>query len=310
MIPKHLVAIFILLVADGAVEAREAGHYVPGIANIRDFAVPVTPGFYYTQYNAFYTTDTYRDRNGNSVDAPNIESEIDVTAISPLFMWTTDKEIWGGRYAFYAMPSISQASVSAGISAANRDIDFDDSNTGLGDTFVQPFWLGWSETSYELSLGLGLYIPTGEYDVDDDDNIGLGFWTAQVQAAGYYFFDKAQATALMAALTYEVHDEKEDIDITPGDHATVELGFSQYLSDRFEVGVHAFRQWQTESDDGSDAIAASVKPVVNGYGLQIAYWTTPQLNLSFKYIAESDAEARLEGDWVILNLTYVPTPLY
>jgi hypothetical protein len=82
------------------------------------------------------------------------------------------------------------------------------------------------------------------------------------------------------------------------------------LSDRFEVGVHVFRKWQTERDDGSDAIAASVKPVVNGYGLQIAYWTTPQLNLSFKYIAESDAEARLEGDWVILNLTYVPTPLY
>jgi hypothetical protein len=91
----------------------------------------------------------------------------------------------------------------------------DDDNTGLGDTFVQPFWLGWSGSSYDLSFGLGLYVPTGEYDADADDNISLGFWTAQVQTAGYYFLDEAQAGALMAAVTYEIHGEKEDTDTTP-----------------------------------------------------------------------------------------------
>jgi len=307
---KYLLATLILVLVSSAIEAREAGHYVPGIANIRDFAVPTAAGFYYAQYNAFYSPDTYRDRNGNSFDPPNIDTEIDVIAISPLFMWTTDKEIWGGRYGFYVLPSISQASVGSSISAANRDLDYDDDNTGLADTFVQPLWLGWSGESHELSLGLGFYVPTGEYEADADDNIGLGFWTAQVQASGYYFFEESQATALMGALTYEVHDEKEDTDITPGDHATLEFGFSQYLSNRLEIGVHLFRQWQTESDSGSDAIAGSVKPEVDGYGLQVAYWTTPQLNLSFKYMVESDAEARLEGEWAILNLTYVPTPLF
>jgi hypothetical protein len=33
---------------------------------------------------------------------------------------------------------------------------------------------------------------------------------------------------------------------------------------------------------------------------------TPSLNLSFKYIEERDAEARYEGDWTILNLTWIP----
>lgn len=306
---RLLFSALLLMTASGVVRAIEPGHYVPGIANIRDFSVPAVPGFYYGQYNAFYSTDTYRDRNGDSVDLPNVDTELDVIAVSPLIMWATDKEVWGGRYGFYVLPSISQASVSASISAANRDVDFDDDNTGLGDTFVQPLWLGWSGATYDLSLGLGLYVPTGEYDADGNDNIGLGFWTAQVQAAGYFFLDKSQASALMAAMTYETHDEKEDTDITPGDHATVEFGFSQYLSDRLEIGVHAYHQWQTEEDSGS-APGASVKPEITGYGLQVAYWTTPRLNLSFKYMAETDAEARLEGEWVVFNLTYIPTPLF
>jgi hypothetical protein len=237
---RALVSILFFALASDVAGAREPGHYVPGIANIRDFAVPPVPGFYYEQYNAFYSPDTYRDRDGNSVDLPNVETDIDVVSVSPLFMWVTEKEVWGARYGFYVMPSISKASVNASISAVNNDIDFKDDTTGPGDTFVQPLWLGWSGDNYDLSLGLGLYVPTGKYDADADDNIGLGFWTGQVQAGGYYYLDKSQASAFMATLTYETHDEKEGTDVTPGDHATVEFGFSQYLSDRFEVGVHAF----------------------------------------------------------------------
>jgi hypothetical protein len=303
----------LLLVLANAVDAREPGHYVPGIANIRDFAVPPDPGFYYVQYNAFYSTDTYRDRNGDSVDSIGVgartidlETDIDIYVINPQFMWVTDREIWGGRYSFYVAPSIGKASIGAGASAINRDIEFDDDNNGLGDTLLQPLLLGWSGAQHDLSLGFGLYLPTGEYDAGDSDNIGLGFWTAQLQFGGYYYLDETQASALMVVLTWETHGEKEDTNITPGDHATFELGFSHYLSDRLEAGLQFFHQRQLEGDDGSDALGGSVEPEINGLGLQIAYWVTPSLNLSFKYIEERDAEARYEGDWTILNLTWIP----
>ena len=48
---KPLFTVLLLLLVSAA-EAREPGHYVPGIANIRDFAVPAAPGFYYVQYNS------------------------------------------------------------------------------------------------------------------------------------------------------------------------------------------------------------------------------------------------------------------
>ena len=94
------------LLAASPVDARELGHYVPGVANIRDLAVPATPGFYYEQYNVHYSTDTYRDRNGNAVSSLRpgdrdiaIDAEVDVFAITPVFLWSTDTTFLGGQYA-------------------------------------------------------------------------------------------------------------------------------------------------------------------------------------------------------------------
>jgi hypothetical protein len=39
-------------------------------------------------------------------------------------------------------------------------------------------------------------------------------------------------------------------------------------------------------------------------------WATPRLNLLFKYLQETEVEARLEGEWLVFNLTYIPEPLF
>ena len=47
------------------------GHYTAGLPNAHDFFLP-PPGLYYAQYDYFYGTDTFRDRNGNSIDSVTI----------------------------------------------------------------------------------------------------------------------------------------------------------------------------------------------------------------------------------------------
>jgi hypothetical protein len=297
--------------------ARELGHYVPGVANIRDLAVPAAPGFYFEQYNVHYSTNTYKDRNGDSVNSHPIgpatiqfETDIDVYAITPVLMWVTDKKILDGDYAFYAAPTIANNGVNASLSTFNRTGSFGTDNTGLGDLFIQPLWLGWRDTKYDLSLGLGLYVPIGEHEEDADDNIGLGFWTGQIQAAGYYYLDDQQSSALMLAAAYETHTEKSGTDITPGDHFTLEYGYSQYLSQRLEVGVSGYSQWQVKDDTGTTLLDNAVDTEVRGVGAQISYWATPRFSVSLKYMKEYDAKARTEGDWMMFNLTYLPGPLF
>ena len=134
--------------------------------------------------------------------------------------------------------TLSNTSVAASLATSTgsgRGVD--DSQFGLGDLYVQPLWLGWTQEHWDLALGYGFYAPIGKYDtetitlpvvgpltVEAADNIGLGFWTHQFQGAvaWYPWADKRMAVA--TALTYEIHGEKDDFDLTPGDNAHVELG--------------------------------------------------------------------------------------
>ena len=100
--------------------------------------------------------------------------------------------------------------------------------------------------------------------------------------------------------TYEIHHEKEDVDITPGSHFTLNYGISQYLpiNDKFlsEVGIAGFAQWQITKDSGSDAINKDVKDQVYGLGLQAGLTYLPwNGQLTFKWTYEFEAEDRSDG---------------
>jgi hypothetical protein len=86
---------------------------------------------------------------------------------------------------------------------------------------------------------IGHYAPVGKYDTstlplprgatvtaESSDNIGLGFWTHQLQGAVTWYPWAHKATAVLAALTYEIHGDKEDFDLTPGQNLTLNWGIS------------------------------------------------------------------------------------
>lgn len=93
----------------------------------------------------------------------------------------------------------------------------------------------------------------------------------------------------MLAGTYEYHGEKDGSDITPGSHFTLEYGISQYLGQRLEVGIHGYIQHQIDEDRGGGLLDLSIKTEVSGFGAQLSYWVAPSLNLSLKYIKETDS---------------------
>jgi len=310
--------VFLLVCICGLAQAREPGHYAPGAAYLRDFAVPPQSGFYYEQYNVYYWADNFKDRNGDSVSELTIgsttvkfDADVDSWSITPTFMWVTEKKILGGDYALYVSPTIASNDVSANLSAINRGIDFDTDNTGLWDLYVQPLWLGWRDKRYDLSFGMGLYLPIGEYESDASNSIGLGFMTLLTQAAGYLYLDQQQASALALIATYEIHSQKLGTDITPGDHFTLEYGFSQYFSQRLEVSISGFSQWQVEGDKGNDILLdGSVKTEVHGIGGQISYSFTPRFNMALRYMIEYNAKARFEGQFIALNFFFTPKPMF
>ena len=67
---------------------------------------------------------------------------------------------------------------------------------------------------------------------------------------------------------------------------------------------------EVEDDKGTTLLDNRVDTEVHGIGAQISYWATPRLNISLKYMQEYNAKVRTEGDWLMLNLTYLPGPLF
>ncbi|MDG3088546.1 transporter [Vibrio hannami] len=273
------------------------GMYLPGAANIRDMAVPRDPGFVFELYNIFYQAD---EADGLHAGDTDLSVDTTVFATNPVFLWTTDKEVLGARYSAYIAPVYTHQDINSNTSSGN------------GNTFIQPLWLGWQADEYDISAGLGVYLPHGDSDV------AMDFWTTQAQLAGYYYF-MDQAGALMLSGTYEWHTKNNANGVTHGDHFSLEYGYSQYLSAKFEIGIKGYSQWQTESDKLPEGIQAlndkwgikiGNRSRVHGIGFQAGYWLSQNWNLAINYMLEYGAKSRMEGDLVSLNLTYSGAAVY
>ncbi len=292
--------------------AQEVGHYVPGVANIRDFTMP-PKGCYYVQYNSFYSSDTFKNSNGIKVDTVTIgdtiimvELDVDVFSITPTLICNTGLKVLGAEYAFYAALSVANSSLGATLTIRDQGLTVNESQVAFGDLYLQPLWLGWRGKRYDLSAGYGFYAPLGQYTPRARDNVGLGFWSHEFRGSGTYYVTEKRTTALMLTVNYELNaDRKQGFDLKPGDYIAAEWGLSQYLSERLEVGFAGSHIWQITDDTGADR-RNTVHDRVHGMGFQAGYWPIKQkLNLTGRLLWEFGARDRLEGTWLNIALTYI-----
>jgi hypothetical protein len=296
--------------------AAELGHYTPALLDVRDYVMPAKPGFYFKEFDYFYTTDSFQNYAGEKVTNiqlprggnANIDVNVDLFIVAPTFMWVSDWEILGAHYAAYITPTFGNSSVSAALSTQTgfgRSID--DSGFGAGDLFVEPLWLGWTQPNWDFSVGYGFYAPVGKFESGATDNIGMGFWTHQFQGAVAWYPQADRTTAVVAAVTYEINGEVKDEDVTPGQRLSVNLGADHLIplgTSGFilDLGVELYGQFQMTDDTGSDAFRPGVHDQIFGLGPQLGLIFAPwNAAATFKWAHEINAEDRFQGENFTLN---------
>jgi hypothetical protein len=327
-----IVAVPVLITVPFLTNAQqEIGHFAPGVVGIRDFVVP-EPGFYGAVYNYFYSTIRLNDNNGNKINSVkigpgggvnlNVNVDVNVYAVAPTLIWISKKKVAGAKYGAYISPSFSNTSIAASLSTATGSgRNAKGSQFSFADLYVQPLWLGWTKTKWDFSFGYGFYAPTGKYNTETvtfpiigpkkteaTDNIGLGFWTHQLQAGATHYPWADRRMAIATAFTYEVHGDKKDFDLTPGQNFTFNWGVSQYLPLKkngtllLEIGPAGYNSWQVSNDAGTDAANPAVLDQVHSLGLQVGVTSVP-LNaaLNFHYFNEVSSKNRFQGDSFGLN---------
>jgi hypothetical protein len=257
-----LAFVIALLLAATAAQAANTGHYFAGLPNARDTVMP-QPGFYLDLYNMYYHADRFYSPGGHrndSVALPNgteldVNADLDLFVLAPAFIWVADWDVLGGHYGAYAIPTFSNTSIDAEVSAVTGlGRNAHQSDFGVGDLFVQPLWLGWNKEHRNFTAGYGFYAPTGRFNPGSRDNIGLGFWAHQFQGSIAWYPWTDRTTALVGIFIYEINQKVEDEDLTPGQRASLNPAVDHYipLDEKFllDLAATGYAQWQTTDDTG------------------------------------------------------------
>lgn len=305
----------------------QTGHYTPSAQGVRDMANPI-PGFFPIWYNMYAYGDTYVDIDGNEVKNlnqyfPNLNVDVNLDATTfasiPMFFWASNKISFLGDANYLGGFSLNYVSVKTKFQTQRQGIIVDTAITkieestlsGFSDMFFLPLGLSWGLGSSDITITYGFAAPTGKYETGGEDNISTGFWTHQVQGFGYYYPVADHSTAIMVGVTYEMNSKIKDEEVKPGNRFSLEYGFSQYLTPRFELAVQGGHNWQVSDDTGEgvfwDASKHDTKSTFAAYG---TYWLLEGiLATSLKYGHDYGARGRFLTDYWMLNFVYIPNIL-
>lgn len=294
-----LVSLSLLAASAGSALAQvisplQGGHYAPTTMNIRDYSQPPA-GLFVLWYNAFVNSDKFIDRNGNEFKSirfsqinpalPDIaiNLNLDAYATIPAVYWASPFKVLGGA-RYLAGASISYVNADASLVTERGGGLLDSTRTrtatgtvfGWGDLYVAPVGLSWALEKFDVTAFYGFYAPTGRYEKGGPDNIGLGFWTHQLQAFGYYYPVEDKSTAIMLGMTFEMNGDVKDSNVKPGSRYSVEWGISQYLSKKLDVGIQGGHNWQVGDDSGSDVYwDPTVHDRKSTLAFNVGYWPVP-----------------------------------
>jgi hypothetical protein len=264
-----------------------SGGYIPGIIGVRDYANPGKDGLFLIDNNIFLNADKYYDRNGDNVNSLDILNQsipvsVDISGYinSLMFIYASPKLKFLGnaQYMFIAAPNFTTASTGVGLGQLAGGKTIDGGASGFGDMTVAPLMLSWGSKKFDLTAGYLFYAPTGRYEPGGDDNVGLGYWSHDIQAAAYYYPLPEKAMAILVMPTFEWHGNVKDTDIKPGSRFILEYGISQYFTERFEITLQGGNAWQIGEDSGDDVYwDTSVKDQMSIFGGGLGYWIVPSV---------------------------------
>ena len=294
-------------------QAGFAGHNTKGDFGVQSGSQP-PPGIYVVAPMYYrYDADSLKNSNGDFVQIdPAGRGSLEANAYVFGLIWVSDFKILGGNYSFQIYPAFTDNTLEVPILGLDESVD-----TGFTDLYFQPVNLGWHMDRADFIAGLGVYAPTGEYELGGSDNLGLGMWSFEFFAGTTIYLDEAKTWHFATTAFYEIHTDKEDTNISVGNILTLEGGLGKsFMDGALIVGGAYYAQWKLTDDDlGLDIVLPGGRRVgkhrVYGAGPDITVPIATKKKLygfiNARYFWEFGARSTLEGDTFVLTATF-PIP--
>ncbi|MFD1626850.1 SphA family protein [Azospirillum griseum] len=230
-------------VAAGVAQAREPGiapMIPPGLTMGLPIAVNPPPGVYLTNRTAFYSAKLY-DNNGhyNGQKADILSNSVQLT-------WIPGVELLGGTYKAFVMAPYVDIHQKRTTTAVGRLGSWHTS--GFGNPKIQPLDLAWNlGDGFNVSAGVGVYLPIGNWSAGSAINLGGKFWTVEPSVGVTYLKDGWNASL---QILYDTNTRNPDNHYRSGDQVFANATVTKTI-DEWTIGPVGYYQKQVTADSNT-----------------------------------------------------------
>ncbi len=282
----------IVLLISGSAAAQNRGVYPLGMSATNSGVTPEA-GFSYVNQLLFYSRNESRGPEGEPLATGNNSVILSMNS----FVWVSQREVLGGaRFSMSATLPIANNSLSSNAAGAISG------GGGFGDSYYQPFILGWNQERVALRAVYGFLAPTGDFEPGTNTNVGSGYWTHVVASGQTWYPASGRATAISAFQMYEFHNTQSGTNLHPGDNLDLDYSVTQMFDVaadvRVQAGLVGYGAWQTTGKSGPAVTLedANSRYSVNAIGFTAnVVWPQRRVNLGIKYFKEFANRSTFQG---------------
>jgi hypothetical protein len=273
-------------------DAQVRGVYPLGMSALNSGVTP-EPGFSYANQLLFYSRSELKGPDGEPVQTGNNSVILAMNSI----VWVGSRSVLGGaRFSMSATLPLSNNSLTSDASGAIGG------GGGFADSYYQPVILGWSRPRADIRAVYGFLAPTGDYDVDSNQNVGSGYWTHALSSGQTWRPTSGGSLTISTFQMYEFHTTQSGTGITPGDAFNLDYSIMHAMSAgegvRLQFGVAGYHQRQTTAKQMPVGTTQEddARYEVNALGVAASLaWPKREVALSFKYLEEFANRATFQG---------------
>jgi hypothetical protein len=325
-----LVLVVLLGGFAGSLRGQQKPQWLPGQVGLNAGVLP-SPGISYVNMTLRYGTDRFNGPSGNAILTNVISGNLTVWANENIFYWVADTKILGGNPGFALGITPASGTLTADILPNLTSLTASAGGSGLSDTYVQPFSLGWHLKRADIQAMEAVIVPTGRYNPGATNNVGTGYFGNHVQTGTTVYITKNRGTSANLFTDWEVHGGRQgtnNTSKTPGQAFTDEWGLGQVLpikknmSQLLQVGGVGYDQWQVTANTGTipipgTSLITAANPIpfysVHAAGVAVNYILPAKHIVGFfKYYHEYKAYSHYQGDTLVFGGTWtflIPRPV-